>query len=248
VRSGIPLLPFSAALWPVAAAGLIVDGVLLCWLYRRSVTSAPLEIPPPRAPQSVETWMLTSAMLCGGGMLVALALGARPAAAAMTAAACVILAGAARPREALKEVDWPLLLFFAGLFVVMHGVQRAGLADLLVAGVAGPLAEAGPAALGRLTIAVTLLSQAVSNVPAVMLFVPTLEALPAETARAAWLMLAAASTLAGNLTIIGSVANVIVFETARRDGVEVGFMEYLRAGAPVTILTLLMAWWLLALA
>ena len=88
----------------------------------------------------------------------------------------------------------------------------------------------------------TALSQLVSIVPAVMLFVPTLQAAPAETAHRLWLALAAFSTLAGNLTIIGSVANVIVFETARRKGVEVAFFEYLRVGLPVTTLTLLIAW------
>lgn len=92
----------------------------------------------------------------------------------------------------------------------------------------------------------TLLSQAVSNVPAVMLFAPALEQLPAGTARPLWLGLSAFSTLAGNLTIIGSAANVIVFETARREGVEVGFGEYLRIGLPLTLSTLLLAWLILA--
>ncbi len=242
VRSGIPLLPFSAALWPVAAAGLALTGILLSWLYRGTISGAPIRIPPPRAPQTIETWMLAAGTLSGLGMLVALAFGVRPAAAAMVAAAAVILAGAARPREALREVDWVLLVFFAGLFVVMRGVADAGLSDRIVHGVAGPLAQVGPWGLARLGLAVTLLSQAVSNVPAVMLFVPSVEALPPAVARSTWLALAAASTLAGNLTIIGSVANIIVFETARRDGVRVGFLEYLRVGVPLTLATLAVAW------
>jgi Na+/H+ antiporter NhaD/arsenite permease-like protein len=78
-----------------------------------------------------------------------------------------------------------------------------------------------------------------------MLFVTPLEAVEAETARGLWLALAAFSTLAGNLTIIGSVANLIVFETAAREGVRVGFGAYLRAGLPLTGITLLLAWgWL----
>jgi Na+/H+ antiporter NhaD/arsenite permease-like protein len=160
----------------------------------------------------------------------------------MTAAAGVILSGAARPRRALREVDWSLLLFFAGLFVVMRGVEQAGLARALVVNLAGPLDAGGGIVLARLGLAVTVLSQAVSNVPAVMLFVPALEAVPAEAARGLWLALAAGSTLAGNLTVLASVANIIVFETARRDGVEIGFLEYLRAGVPITLSTLLLAW------
>jgi Na+/H+ antiporter NhaD/arsenite permease-like protein len=208
----------------------------------------------------VQRYLLAASLLSDAGMVAALLLSARPTAAAMTAAAAVI-AGAARPREALEQVDWSLLLFFGGLFVVMRAVEQAGLAHLVVAGIAGPLARGGPdagtAAVGaphvaawvvaRLGAAVALLSQAVSNVPAVMLFVPPLEAAPAAVARSLWLALAAFSTLAGNLTIIGSVANVIVFETARRDGVEVRFSEYLKVGAPLTLLTCLIAWVWLAL-
>jgi Na+/H+ antiporter NhaD/arsenite permease-like protein len=78
-----------------------------------------------------------------------------------------------------------------------------------------------------------------------MLFVPSLEAVTPAAAERLWLSLAAFSTLAGNLTVIGSVANVIVFETARRDGVDVGFFEYLAAGLPLTLLTCVLAWaWL----
>ena len=179
-------------------------------------------------------------------MVVALALGAPPASAAMTAAAAVILAGAARPRDALKHVDWSLLLFFGGLFVVMHAIDQAGLARAVVAGLAGtPEGAAPPVVLAHLGAAVTVLSQAVSNVPAVMLFVPTFEALPTGAVTRLWFALAAFSTLAGNLTVIGSVANVIVFESARRDGVEIGFLEYLKVGAPLTLATCLLAWgWL----
>lgn len=246
VRSGLGLVPFARGLWPVAALGLALDGLLLGWFYRRSVTGAPLTVPPPRQPLAVQRWLLAAAMAAGIGMVVALALGARPASAAMSAAAAVVLAGAARPRRALQEVDWSLLLLFGGLFVVMRGVEQAGLAHAVVVGVTGPLATASYGALARLGAAVTLLSQAVSNVPAVMLFLPALQSLPPMSAGTFWLALAAFSTLAGNLTIIGSVANVIVFETARRDGVEVGFLEYLKVGAPLTIGTLLVAWALLA--
>jgi Na+/H+ antiporter NhaD/arsenite permease-like protein len=245
VRSGIRLLPFAAALWPVSVAGLLFCAAVLTRRYKGKVTGTALAVPPPREPQVVQRSMLLASLLAGSGMVVALAMGVRPAAAAMSAAALVILAGATRPRRALQEVDWSLLLLFSGLFVVMRGVEEAGLARMIVAGIAGPLAHSGALGSARFAAAVTVLSQLVSNVPAVMLFIPSVELLLPEMARGTWLGLAAFSTLAGNLTILGSVANLIVFETARKEGIEVGFGEYLRVGAPITLGTLAIAWaWL----
>lgn len=242
VRSGLSLIPFVRGLWLVALLGLALDGLLLSLIYRREITGAKLTVPPPRRPPAIQRWMMAAGIASGSGMVIALAFGAQPAAAAMTAGAAVILAGATRPRRALQQVDWSLLLFFGGLFVVMRGVDQAGLAGAVVAGIAGPLDGGGALVLARMGAAVTALSQAVSNVPAVMLFVPSMEALPGQMSSTLWLGLAAFSTLAGNLTIIGSVANVIVFESARREGVEVGFLEYFRAGAPLTLGTLAIAW------
>jgi Na+/H+ antiporter NhaD/arsenite permease-like protein len=127
----------------------------------------------------------------------------------------------------------------------MEGVARSGLAALAVSGVAGPLAAGGARVLAHLGGGVALLSQAVSNVPAVMLFVPAIESVPPGSAEPLWLATAAFSTLAGNLTIIASLANIIVFESAEREGVHISFGEYLRAGLPITLGTLVLAWlWL----
>jgi Na+/H+ antiporter NhaD/arsenite permease-like protein len=250
IRGEIGFLPFLGGLAPVTVVGLVVDGWFLTAIYRRTITGDPLVVPPPRERRPPQRYLMAASLMAGAGLVGALLLGAHPAKAAMTAGAAVILAGAARPRDALRQVDWSLLLFFGGLFVVMRAVDQAGLAHAIGEGITGPLAgSASPAALlARIGAAVTLLSQAVSNVPAVLLFVPPLQALPAAAAHPLWLALAAFSTLAGNLTIIGSVANVIVFEIARREGIEVGFLDYLKVGAPLTAVTLLAAWAWLALA
>jgi Na+/H+ antiporter NhaD/arsenite permease-like protein len=95
-----------------------------------------------------------------------------------------------------------------------------------------------------LSLVSTVLSNLVSNVPAVLLFKPIIPALPAVNREAAWLALAMSSTFAGNLTLLGSVANLIVVENARKEGVPISFWEYCRVGIPVTLLTLLtgVAW------
>ena len=145
------------------------------------------------------------------------------------------------PEKVYGEIDWNLLVLFTGLFVVVAGVEHAGLsAELFRA--AHALALYRPAVL---TLVAAVLSNLVSNVPAVLLIktvIPTF----GEPTRA-WLILAMASTLAGNLTILGSVANLIVVEQARGAGIEVRFVEYSKVGVPVTLLTLLMGWLLLIL-
>jgi Na+/H+ antiporter NhaD/arsenite permease-like protein len=247
VRSGMSLPRFTAALWPVSLAGLVCCAGVLLWRYRRTLPRGARPVPAPRAPQRIERGLLLSGLLAGLGMLVLLTLGVRPAGAAMTAAAAVIVAGAARPRTVLREVDWPLLLFFAGLFVVMRGVEQAGLTEVPLAHASAALHAADARALGILAATVGVLSQAVSNVPAVLLFGPSLAAAPAEVASRLWLALAAFSTLAGNLTILASAANVIVVESARREGVDVGFLEHLAVGVPLTLGTMALAWGWLAL-
>lgn len=129
-------------------------------------------------------------------------------------------------------MDWGLLVFFTGLFIIVGGADRAGLTARL-------LHSFEIWDLHRLPIfvaATAALSNVVSNVPAVMLLRTVVPGLPDP--QIGWLVLAMASTLAGNLTITGSVANVIVVERAAAEGIDVGFREYFRAGLPITLITL----------
>ena len=138
-----------------------------------------------------------------------------------------------RTERILEEVDWTLLLFFAGLFVVMHGVEASGLAQSMIAKVGGVQGDTSAGKIAGLSLVSAVLSNLVSNVPAVMLLKPLTQSLGAGF----WLALAMSSTLAGNLTLIGSVANLIVVEQAKRK-VQIGFMEYFRTGALITVITM----------
>ena len=142
------------------------------------------------------------------------------------------------PHLVYEEVDWGLLVFFVGLFLTVGGAENAGLTERLL-GFGGRF---NLQHLGVFTSVTAILSNLVSNVPAVML----LKSLVTRFANphTAWLTLAMASTLAGNLTITGSVANIIVVERARKE-VAIGFFDYFRIGLPITLLTLLFGWlWL----
>ncbi len=170
-------------------------------------------------------------------LLVFLSLGFSPPAVAITLACFLILAGATKPRKALEEVDWTLLLFFAGLFIVMKGVEKSGIITSIFSYVQHCLSDGKLKQIVNLSLGSTVVSNIVSNVPAVILFSHFFANL--ANSKLAWLTLAMSSTLAGNLTIIGSVANIIVFESAR-DEAKVSFFEYLKVGLPLTLITLVL--------
>jgi Na+/H+ antiporter NhaD/arsenite permease-like protein len=150
----------------------------------------------------------------------------------------------AASRQNLALVDWQLLLLFIGLFVVHRAVEETGAVERAVGALAArgvPLTEAL-----WLYVAAVPLSNLVSNVPAVMLLLPA-AADPAASPLAGP-ALALSSTLAGNLLLVGSIANLIVVDLAARSGVRVGWGEHARVGGPIALLTLgLAAGWLLLL-
>jgi Na+/H+ antiporter NhaD/arsenite permease-like protein len=144
-----------------------------------------------------------------------------------------------KPQRVYREIDWSLLLLFVGLFIVLAGAEKA----LLTPAVRDAVASAGLGHVAVLTVIAAVLSNLVSNVPAVLVLAPFLRGIADPTR--AWLVLAMASTLAGNFTILGSVANLIVVERAHRQAVDIGFWDYFRIGAPLTLATLALgAWWL----
>ncbi|HSE83906.1 MAG TPA: SLC13 family permease, partial [Thermodesulfobacteriota bacterium] len=164
--------------------------------------------------------------------------------AALLGAALILLIGVVEPKHAFREVNWTLLLFFAGLFVVMGGVEKSGLSDILFRNTA-PFFQL-PSWMGMLSISgvVLVLSNLVSNVPAVILFAPHVSSF--SNPEDIWLLLAMASTFAGNFTLVGSVANLIVAEIGKENGVTMGFWEYFKVGAPLTVITILIGvFWLL---
>src|SRR5581483_4672851 len=158
--------------------------------------------------------------------------GFSPALVAAIGGAVLLIRRSIPSEDIYKEIDWPLLAFFGGLFLIIGAVEQAGIAQQLL-----EMAE-------RLNLhntwifaaVVALLSNLVSNVPAVMLLKGLVPQFPDATHF--WLLLAMASTLAGNLTVTGSIANMIVIEKARPD-VEITFKDYLRVGVPVTLATLM---------
>ena len=155
-------------------------------------------------------------------------------------AAAALLLGRIKPEKVYREIDWSLLVMFTGLFIVVHAFQVHVVAQWGIEGWTWLLQRP----VDLLSLVSAGLSNLVSNVPAVLLMEPVLQAMPEASRETAWLALAMSSTLAGNLTVLGSVANLIVVENAQREGVTVSFWEYCKVGVPLTLLTLVLgiAW------
>jgi Na+/H+ antiporter NhaD/arsenite permease-like protein len=228
--SRIPYGDFAAALAPMAAIGLVAAVVILVAVYWREFrVEPPVHVAHQRA--RVNRVLMWKSLAVSAAMIAFFFQGQPVPVVALAAGALLLVTRRVKPEKVYREIDGQLLVMFVGLFVVVAGFEKAVLADE-----AARIAE--QLRLDRvevLSAAAAVLSNLVSNVPAVMLFKPFVEHL--ADPRRAWLALAMASTLAGNLTLLGSVANLIVVQRARGD-VEIGFLEYLRAGAPVALATI----------
>jgi len=225
---------------PVALVGLVAVYAVVWLVYRRALPAEIMEGAPP-ARHAVHYPLMIKTLLAVGVMLVAFLAGVPIALVALAGAAYSLLTRRVKPDKVYREVNWGLLVLFVGLFVLTGALERSGFVDELAAW-AGRLGLHRPA---MLTLVAAVVSNLVSNVPAVLLFKPIIPTL-GEPDRA-WLILAMATTLAGNLTLLGSVANLIVAEAAREGRVEIGFVEYSRVGVPLTILTLAVGWLVLIL-
>ena len=229
--SKIPYPAFALALSPVAAFGLLAV-VVVVWLVFRSEFAARAAISPHLKPTRVHAGQMAKAALVSLGLAVAFFAGVPPAEAALIGGAILLFTRQIKPARIYREIDGPLILLFAGLFIVVAGAERALLTPDRVA-MARSLGLDVP---WRLTLLTVVLSNIVSNVPAVLILRPFIAGL--ADPEHAWLVVAMASTLAGNLTLIGSVANLIVAERARAEGAPIGFWTYLKVGAPLTLVTL----------
>lgn len=226
--SQIPYITFLAYLAPVALVGLGICWAMIVVLYRDEFRTplTPVELPPPHTFNP----LLIRVMPVTFGLMIAFLIGL-PIVTSACVAAGLLLISRLRP-ERLLSLDWDLLAFFAGLFVITGAIETTGISAILFEHVSG-LLQSGVTALSLVTGA---LSNVISNVPAVLLLKTEIDNF--ANPQQAWLTLAMSSTLAGNLTLLGSAATLIVAEVARTRGIKLGFMEYLRAGIPITILTL----------
>jgi len=238
IASGISFTRFFVCLLPIVVVSTVALLLLVLLFYRKEFNHRfqPDDMGPLRESSRVDYKALRRLMPIVGLTMLAFFLssyvGVSIPLVALAAGALVILFSSVRPSEVIRNVDWVLLLFFAGLFVVIGGARQAGVLDFFLNRITPT-----PDVKGIVSIHVVsaLASQLVSNVPFTILAIPAIQSMPSDIL---WLSLAAGSTLGGNITIIGAVANIIMAEGARREGVEVHFGEFLKVGLVVTAVTI----------
>lgn len=221
----VPVLLGLLATW-----GIIVGQVRGRWIVPQAAGEA---IPIRRVEDlpAFNRWQTTKGLIVAGVLLGVFLFTPWPReAAALVGAGVLLTSRQLHSRHMLGLVDWELLVLFIGLFVVNHALQQTGLMAAAVANLAASGASLEQP--GLLFTAVVLLSNLVSNVPAVMLL------LPVATHPLAGMILALASTLAGNLLLVGSIANLIVADAAARHGLRIDGRTHARVGIPVTLATL----------
>jgi Na+/H+ antiporter NhaD/arsenite permease-like protein len=229
---------FAARMAPIGLVCLVINGLVVDRTYRRQIAAVAIDrtLDGEETAAPIDAALAAKTAFVVAGLLLAFLCGAPMDLAALTAAVVMLVLMNRPPSDAFAAVDWALLLFFGGLFVVVEGITKVEgvwIARLL------PVFEHHSGSLPQLSsfAAMSVVgSNLFSNVPFVMLLRGWIAHLP--HASLLWLTLAASSTYAGNLTLVGSVANLIVARGAK-DECPLSSWSFLRVGALSTMLTVL---------
>ncbi|HQO41365.1 MAG TPA: SLC13 family permease, partial [Spirochaetota bacterium] len=235
INSGIPYAKFMIHLLPVSLAGMFIIYAVIKLMYREQFSGTKPIHPSEKSYEYNYLSMKFSAPVFAlviifffTGSLTGISIPVT----ALAGASLILLFGRVRPSTVIQKVDWVLILFFAALFIVVRGIDKAGIIQSIIGTWSTGSDLAGITTIHGLSL---ILSQIISNVPYTVFMIPILKG---NTGDIIWLSLAAASTIAGNATIIGAMANLIVLETAEKLDVKITFFEFLKPGLIVTILSL----------
>jgi len=231
--SRIAFWRFSSSMLPVAVAGLVIEYVLLRIGFRTVLSQVVIQRPQERA-RGLDGRLFALTVIVLALVFVGFVAGLNLSWTALAGAALLMVLARRDTHEVLKIVDWHFLLFFAALFIVVEGLNGTGLPDQIFHHVRGLFGQSVGSQGWNLAWFSALGSNVFSNVPFVLMAGKWIGNFAQPELM--WKVMALATTFAGNLTILGSVANIIVMESARAH-VEVGFWDYARFGLPVTILT-----------
>lgn len=231
IQSKIPFIEFTKALVVPAIVSLLVLYFLLIVIYRKEFIKNKFDH-IPELNYRIYKPLFIKCIFAGIIFILMIVLKFPLPVSALTSASILLVTRRLKPQRVFVEIDWALLVFFASLFVITGSIEKNELSQKLFS-IVEPIAKGSS---GLFAFASALVSNIVSNVPAVMLFKSFIpQFLNPEKA---WLILAMSTTFAGNLTLLGSVANLIVAESAQKKSINISFMEYLKVGFLITLISI----------
>jgi len=244
ISAHFSFLGFLAHLAPVALVGLVINVAVLAAFFRHDILRQPFTREPAPVPVALDRRLMAKCFLASLLVIVFWIAGYSFPLVAISVGAFILVIGRVKAQNVYQRLDWELLLFFGALFVVVHGFQASGAADLLIARFHHAFEGSFEKQLIGVSGLMLILSNLVSNVPAVLLFKPIVASFP--DSHFIWLVVASSSTLAGNATPLSSVANLIVLQQAGKR-VFISFWQFTRVGLVITLLTTLASMGILAL-
>ncbi|MGC7870635.1 anion transporter [Desulfosporosinus sp. SYSU MS00001] len=212
---------------PLTLLGLGLIYVMLRWMYKGELSGHLPEVQPMMG--GVHGYLVKKGLVVVFLVLLGFLMGFDPAVVASLGAAYLLITRRIKPNKIYIGIDFNLLVIFIGLFVIIGGIEHSGLLMLLIH---MPWMKSIQS-LWVFSMLTVILSNIISNVPAVMLLKYLV---PLHMGHIWWASLAIFSTFAGNLTLTGSIANLIVAELAKKENVEINFMTYLKIGLPLTVI------------
>lgn len=254
-RSGLTFNDFLFNLAPIVVLLLAVTIGLFRWMFRRELGGAPASVDAlmdlDEREAITDTRLLVKSLVVLTAVVLAFVshsfLGLEPSMVALLGAGALVAVSRLEPSEYLGEVEWPTLVFFAGLFIMVGGLVETGIISSLAKSATDAIGQQYFLASSVIIFASGALSGIVDNIPYVATMAPLVQDLVqaghgAAQADAAWWALALGADLGGNATAVGASANVVVIGIAARNEHPISFWTFTKYGLVVATVTIVLAW------
>jgi Na+/H+ antiporter NhaD/arsenite permease-like protein len=235
VFSKIPYLDFTLHLIPIGILSLIANIFIVYLLFRKDINFKKMDAIALIKPE-LDIKLTTKSLVVLFFIFLGFIFTGNLPLSAITGGLALLIISGTKPQYAMEKVDWTLLLFFSGLFIVVGGISKAGFLTLAHNAVEPYLGNTASSQIIHFSIFSVIASNLVSNVPFVLLSATWIDKF--IDPKTMWYALAMSSTFAGNLTVMGSVANMIVLELSK-EYVHVGFWDFFKVGFTTTLVSII---------
>ena len=233
VFSKIPYVDFTLHLLPIGLLSLMANVCIIYLLFRKDINFKKMDAIALIKPE-LDIKLTTKSLVVLFFIFLGFIFTGNLPLSAITGGLALLIISGTKPQHAMEKVDWTLLLFFSGLFIVVGGINKAGFLTLAHNAVEPYLGKTGSSQIVHFSIFSVIASNLVSNVPFVLLSATWIDKF--IDPKTMWYALAMSSTFAGNLTIMGSVANMIVMELSK-EYVHVRFWDFFKVGFTTTLVS-----------